>query len=132
MQTIPELAKGESRRDRLMPLTTTSSLAVAAMRITFMAEGLLELSRNGVKVDGFDDMLSRLAERNFATEVVVHGRTQRIEANEKVLEIPMDALTPTQPVFDMIPPKLTRLSTVERKREEERPTRPPAPSSITL
>jgi hypothetical protein len=101
-----------------------SALAVAAMRITFMAEGLLELSRNGVKVDGFDEMLSRLAERNFATEVVVHGRTQRIEANEKVLEIPMDALTPTQPVFDMIPPKLSRLSTVERKREEERPTPP--------
>ena len=27
---MPELAKGESRRERLMPLTTTSSFSVAA------------------------------------------------------------------------------------------------------
>jgi len=101
-----------------------SALAVAAMRITFMAEGLLELSRNGVKVESLDDMLTKLGERHFSTEVVVHGRTQRIEANEKVLEIPKDALTTTQPVFDMIPPKLSRLSTVERKREEAQPTPP--------
>jgi hypothetical protein len=101
-----------------------SSLGTAAMRLTFMAEGLQELSRDGIKVDSFDELLAKLRERNFTTEVSIHGRTERVEANERILEIPKDELAREQPVFDMIPPVFKRQTTADRKREADHPTPP--------
>jgi hypothetical protein len=101
-----------------------SSLGTAAMRLTFMAEGLQQLSRDGIRIESFDELLAKLRERNFTTEISVHGRTERIEANERVLEIPKDELAREQPVFDMIPPVLKRQTTADRKREADHPTPP--------
>ena len=69
-----------------------------------------------------EDLVTKLRERNFRTEVSVHGRTETLEANERILEIPKDELTPTQPTFDFIAPKTKGTGAVERKREEEHPT----------
>ena len=104
--------------------TVPSSLGTAAMRLTYLAEGLIQLSRDGVRVDGFDDLLAKLRERNFRTEVSIHGRTETIEANESVLQIPKDELSKVQPVFDIIPFRPNSSSAVEKKRESEHPTPP--------
>lgn len=102
-----------------------SSLGAAAMKLTFMAEGLLLLSNEGIRVEGFDDLLSKLRERNFRTEVTIHGRTQTMEATESLLSIPKDELSKQQPVFDLIPPpKPSGRGATEKKREEEHPTPP--------
>jgi len=99
-----------------------SSLGTAAMKLTFLAEGLVQLSQDGVKVTDLEDLVTKLRERNFRTEVSVHGRTETLEANERILEIPKDELTPAQPTFDFIAPKTKGTGAVERKREEEHPT----------
>lgn len=101
-----------------------SSLASAAAKLTFLAEGLLQLSNDGVRVEGFDDILSKLRERNFRTEVTIHGRTQVMEANESLLVIPKDELSRQQPVFDLIATKPTGRGATEKKREETHPTPP--------
>jgi hypothetical protein len=80
-----------------------SSLATAAMRLTYLAEGLLALSREGIEVDSLDDLLNKLRDRGFVTEVSVHGRTERIEPDATVLLIPKDELASERPVFDLIP-----------------------------
>ncbi len=85
-----------------------SAFSVAAMRITFLAEGLALLSNEGVSVTGIEELVSELRERRFAIEVTVHGRTERIEADDEVLDIPQDALAETKPVFDLIPAKDAR------------------------
>lgn len=85
-----------------------SAFSVAAMRITFLAEGLALLSSEGVSVTTLEELVSELRERRFTVEVTVHGRTQRIEADDDVLVIPKDALAETQPVFDLIPAKDAR------------------------
>ena len=77
--------------------TTPSSLGTAALRLTFLAEGLVALSRDGVKVDSLDDLLAKLRDRNFSTEVSVHGRTEKMEVNETILVIPKDELADAQP-----------------------------------
>lgn len=99
-----------------------SALGTAAMKLTFLAEGLIALSHDGVKVSDLDDLVAKLRERGFKTEVSVHGRTEVMEANERILEIPKDELTSAQPVLEAIAPKLKGLSAVEKKREEEHPT----------
>ncbi len=107
--------------------STPSSLGTAAMRLTFLAEGMTELSEAGIKVESLDDLIAKLRERNFKTEVSVHGRSASIEASPAILEIPQDALAKVRPVFDLLPPKLGRQTTADRKREAEHPT----PPSIT-
>lgn len=99
-----------------------SSLGTAAMKLTFLAEGMVQLSHDGVKVNDLEDLVTKLRERNFKTEVSVHGRTETMEANERTLEIPKDELTAAQPVFDFIAPKTKGIGAVEKKREEEHPT----------
>ncbi|MGA1223170.1 MAG: DUF1570 domain-containing protein [Phycisphaerales bacterium] len=104
--------------------TVPSALGTAAMRLTYLADGLRELSREGIRAESLEDLISKLRDRGFATEVVVHGRTERIEADARALEIPKDELSTEQPVFDLIPPKLSRQTVAERKREEAHPTPP--------
>ncbi len=104
--------------------TTPSSLGTAALRLTFLAEGLVALSRDGVKVESLDDLLAKLRDRNFSTEVSVHGRTEKMEANETILVIPKDELADAQPVFDMIVPKPARSTANDKKREADHPTPP--------
>ena len=101
-----------------------SALGTAALRITFLAEGLAMLSHEGVKVESLDDLVTKLRERNFATEVTVHGRSERMEANDTVLQIPKDELAKEQPVFDLIPAKVGKSTTSDRKREADHPTPP--------
>jgi hypothetical protein len=104
-----------------------SAFSVAAMRITFLAEGLALLSSEGVSVTGLDELVSELRERRFAIEVTVHGRTERIEADDGVLDIPQDALAEEKPVFDLIPAKDAR----RRVGPNSSDLPPPTPAVVT-
>jgi len=104
-----------------------SAFSVAAMRITFLAEGLALLSNEGVSVTTIEELVSELRERRFAVEVTVHGRTERIEADDEVLEIPQDALSDTKPVFDLLPAKDARRKTGPSASDLP----PPTPAVVT-
>lgn len=104
-----------------------SAFSVAAMRITFLAEGLALLSNEGVSVSSIEELVSELRDRRFAIEVTVHGRTERIEADESVLDIPQDALAEEKPVFDLIPAKDAR----RRVGPNTSDLPPPTPAVVT-
>lgn len=102
-----------------------SAFSAAAARITFLAEGLRYLSREGVAVESLEDLVSQLRERSFSLEITVHGRTETISATEAILEIPQDGLAKAKPVFDLIPPRrATGTTSTERKLEAQHPTPP--------
>ena len=102
-----------------------SAFSAAAARISYLAEGLRLLSREGVAVESLEDILSQLRERNFSVEITVHGRTEKIEASDAILDIPQDDLAKTKPVFDLISPKKAVGTTgAERKLEAQHPTPP--------
>jgi hypothetical protein len=103
-----------------------SSLVEAAARLNLLAEGLRLLSRDGVKVESLEDLVSQLREREFAIEVSVHGRTMRLEASESILLIPKDDLAKAAPRFELIPPQLKRSMPARAKRLEEKHPTPPA------
>lgn len=102
-----------------------TAFAGAAARLTFLAEGLRTLSRDGIAVDSLEDALARLKERGFSVEVTIHGRTERIEPSPEILVIPRDALAKTDPVLELVPPKKAGQTAAQRKREASHPT-PPA------
>lgn len=102
-----------------------SAFSAAAARISFLAEGLRFLSREGVAVESLEDLVSQLRERNFSIEITVHGRTETVTATDATLDIPQDDLAKTKPVFDLIPPKRASGTTSsERKLEAQHPTPP--------
>lgn len=101
-----------------------SAFSSAARRLTFLAEGMKALSRDGVPVEGFDDLLSKLRERNFSTEVTVHGRTERMLADDSVLEIPEDGLARSKPVFEILPARRTGSTRTAKDRDETHPLPP--------
>jgi len=101
-----------------------TAFAGAAARLTFLAEGLRTLARDGIAPTSLEDALERLKERGFSVEVTIHGRTERVEPSPEILVIPRDALAKTDPVLEMVPPKKTGLTTAQRKREESHPTPP--------
>jgi hypothetical protein len=102
--------------------TQPTAFGTAAMRLTFLAEGLRALSRDGVATDGLDDLLAKLRQRDFTIEVSVHGRTQVLRADESILDIPQDPLAKAKPVFDFIPAKPARQTKKEQHLEELHPT----------
>ena len=99
-----------------------TAFGTAAMRLTFLAEGLRALSRDGISTDGIDDLLAKLRQRDFSIEVSVHGRTQVLRPDDTVLDIPQDPLAKTKPVFEFIPAKPTRQTKKEQRLEELHPT----------
>jgi hypothetical protein len=104
-----------------------SALSVAASRITYLAEGMRVLSREGVRSETLDDLLAQLSERKFTTTVTVHGRTQTMEATPQVITIPKDGLAAAQPVFELMPAPRAKGSSAQRALDELHPT----PSVIT-
>jgi hypothetical protein len=104
---------------------TPSAFSAAAARISFLAEGLRYLSREGVAVSDLEDLVSQLRERNFSIEITVHGRTETIAATDAILDIPQDNLAKSKPVFDLIPPRRsTGTTSTDRKMEAKHPTPP--------
>lgn len=101
-----------------------SAFSSAARKLTFLAEGMKALSRDGVAIDGFDDLLSKLRERDFSTEVAIHGRTERMRADEAALDIPGDGLTKAQPVFDILPARKTGGTRSAKERDDTHPMPP--------
>jgi hypothetical protein len=102
-----------------------SAFSAAAARISFLAEGLRTLSREGVTVDSLDELVSELRERNFTIEVTIHGRKETLSAAGPILEIPKDDLAKAQPTFDLIPARRpSRSGPAERKLEAAHPTPP--------
>lgn len=100
-----------------------SSFGTAALRLSYLAEGLRDLAHAGIRIESLDDLVARLRERKFTIDITVHGRTETLSADEAALDIPQDDLAPTKPTFDLIPPRAPRTA-VERKREEALPTPP--------
>lgn len=101
-----------------------SSFGTAATRLTFLAEGMKALSSEGIAVEGFDDLISKLRERDFTTEVSIHGRTERMRADETILEIPRDSLAAAQPSFEILPPRKPPATRTAKAREESNPMPP--------
>ncbi|MFM7052098.1 MAG: DUF1570 domain-containing protein [Planctomycetota bacterium] len=101
-----------------------TAFAGAAARLTFLAEGLRTLSRDGIAVESLEDALAKLKERGFSVEVTIHGRTERIEPSPAILTIPRDALAKADPVLEMVPPRKSGQTTAQRKREADHPTPP--------
>jgi hypothetical protein len=101
-----------------------SSFAVAASKLTYLAEGARTLSASGIRVESLEELVARLRERGFAMEITIHGRTDRITADDDILSIPKDGLSEVQPVFELVPQKIRPASEAARKREEAHPTPP--------
>jgi hypothetical protein len=99
-----------------------TAFGTAAMRLTFLAEGLRSLAKDGLSADSLDDLLAKLRQRDFTIEVSVHGRTQTLRADEAVLDIPQDALAKAKPVFEFIAAKPARQTKKEQHLEELHPT----------
>lgn len=108
-----------------------SAFAAAAARITFLAEGLRYLSREGVAVDDLEDLLADLRERNFSVEVTVHGRTEKLEATPTILEIPQDDLAKTKPAFELIPARGAAKTPASRPKDGQRAEPRPVPPTVT-
>jgi hypothetical protein len=101
-----------------------SSFGTAATRLTFLAEGMRALSREGIAFEGFDDLLSKLRERDFSIETALHGRAERMRADEGLLDIPEDSLTKTKPVFELLPAKRAGTTRSAKEREDASPLPP--------
>lgn len=101
-----------------------TSFGTAALRLSYLAEGMRELSNAGVRVESLEDLLARLRERRFTVDITVHGRTETLSADESALDIPKDDLAASKPAFELIPPRAPRTA-AERHRDETAPM-PPA------
>jgi hypothetical protein len=104
--------------------TQPTAFGTAAMRLTFLAEGLRALARAGETATDLEDLLAKLRQRDFVMEVSVHGRTQEMRADDSSLDIPQDPLAKSKPVFELIPAKTSRQTKKEQKLEAEHPTPP--------
>jgi hypothetical protein len=104
--------------------TQPTAFGTAAMRLTFLAEGLRALARNGETAADLDDLLAKLRQRDFVMEVSIHGRTQEMRADDSSLDIPQDPLAKTKPLFELIPAKPSRQTKKEQRLEEAHPTPP--------
>jgi hypothetical protein len=101
-----------------------SPFGTAAERLTFLAEGMKSLSAEGVAVEGFDDLISKLRERDFSTEVTIHGRSERMRADASILEIPRAGLADASPVFELLPSRKPPTTRTEKEREGTTPLPP--------
>jgi hypothetical protein len=100
-----------------------SAFITALERIEFLAEGALELSRDGIVPESLEELKEHLREIGFTHTVGHHGlKTQLSAEDDATFTIPMDGLTPEQPVFVVEKPKLRFSSIRERRAEEAQPT----------
>ncbi|MEY3021688.1 MAG: hypothetical protein RIS86_886 [Planctomycetota bacterium] len=104
-----------------------TAFAAAAARLTFLAEGMRALAREGTRATSLEDLVDQLRGRGFAVEVTVHGRTERMTADDALLEIPRDELAKETPVFELLGTGRAPRTTIEKRREAAHP----APQGIT-
>ena len=104
-----------------------TAFAAAAAKLTFLAEGMRALAREGTRAEDLEDLVDQLRGRGFAIEVTVHGRTERMTADDSLLSIPRDELAKETPVLEMLAPARAPRTTIEKRREEAHPT----PQGIT-
>ena len=120
-----EVANFEAAWKRWASAANPTAFGVAASRLTFLAEGARALASDGVRVESLEELVARLKERGFETAVTIHGRTERLCADDAILAIPRDDLAQVAPVFEIVPQKLPRtLGESARRREESHPTPP--------
>jgi hypothetical protein len=68
-----------------------SALAEAAARLTFLAEGLRLLAREGTsihEIENLSELTSLLQERRFTLDFTAFGQTNRLAASEDMLSVP--------------------------------------------
>jgi hypothetical protein len=119
-----EVANFEAAWKRWASAAQPTAFGVAASRLTYLAEGARQLSSEGVKVESLEELVARLKERDFEIAVTIHGRTDRLRADDTILRIPKDDLAKAEPVFEIVPQKVRPLGEAARAREAAHPTPP--------
>ncbi len=103
-----------------------SAFVTALERMEFLAEGAMELNRQGINPETLDALRDELRKINFVHTINTHGVEMNLKAEDDAMfKIPIDDLTSDQPVFVVSKTKLTGLTLREKKQEETNPT-PPA------
>jgi hypothetical protein len=119
-----EVANFEAAWKRWASAAQPTAFGVAASRLTYLAEGARQLSAEGVRVESLEELVAQLKERDFEIAVTIHGRTERLRADDTILRIPKDDLAEAEPVFEIVPQKIRPTSESARKREAAHPTPP--------
>lgn len=105
-----------------------SAFVTAIERIEFLAEGAKDLASRGTVPVSLAAMKTQLREIDFTHVINRHGAPVTLTADDDTnFIIPMDDLTPKQPLFEVTKPKLRGQSRRERQIEELQPT----PSAIS-
>jgi hypothetical protein len=109
-----------------------SAFVTAMERIEFLAEGALFLSRKQIVPTSLEELTEALRTLGFEHQLDRHGVRATLTANDaENFRIPIDDLTPQQPVFVVEEPRRRRQSRRERQFEQKLPT-PPAISTKSL
>lgn len=118
----------EQRWRQFLLEAVPSAFITALERIEFLAEGALELSRQGIFPESLDELRRELIAIDFTYRFAKHGRMVTLEAtDDDVYRIPRDGRREHQPVFLVSRTNLRQLTRRQRIIEEEHPT----PSIIT-
>jgi hypothetical protein len=114
------------RRWKTFTLNSSPSAFIAAMeRIEFLAEGALELSRQGIVPASLAELRRQLEGIGFRHTLARHGLDLELQADDPELyQIPRDDLADEQPVFVVEPVNPARLPARLRRFEQEHPAPP--------
>ena len=98
----------------------------ALERIEFLAEGTLELSRQGVIPGSPDELRRELQARGFVQTLAGHGAAERLRAADEMFRIPWhgNPKIDRAPELVVTPTKPAQMTHRERKLNKVRPTPP--------
>jgi hypothetical protein len=109
-------------RRYMMDEISPSPLMTAIERIEFLAAGMIELNRRGIRPTTFEELRKELTLIDFNLPMTVHGVTALLSADdEQNFAIPHDTDARRKPEFVLVEPQRRLRTHREREQERENP-----------